>query len=356
MGGPAARRWPILAALALIFLAGLPAVAADDTSLRVAALARRLDALTAGVPDIPALVAGARPSIVSLYRLDGSGQPEGFGTGFIVGQERFILTNAHVVEGAARLAVALDDGTLITGAQYLSDPISDVAIVVARLPAEVPALRPAAAPPAQGAPVVVVGNGLGLRSAAVAGIVAGTVAGGVQYPTLILNAAVQPGHSGSPVLDARGRVAGMVARKPADSAGLAYAIPYDVIQHALRLLRGGDGFVRPWLGIMARESFYAGLGLRSEAGLQVLAVASGSAAAAAGLRAGDEITGIGGQPVRSLQDLRLLLDGLAVNRPVTMAIRREGWPLALELTPGLTSTFQPGAAAGTPAGTDQGLF
>lgn len=204
--------------------------------------------------------------------------------------------------------------------------------------------------------MVVVGNGRGLRTAVAAGVVAAMAPGGVTYPTLVLNAAVQPGHSGSPVLDARGRVAGMVTMTRADAAGLSYALPADMIQHALGLIRGGDGFVRAWLGVLAQESFYAGLGLKAEAGLEVLAVAPGSAAAAAGVRPGDEVTAVVGTPVHSLQDLRLALDGLAPGVAVTLELRREGRRLTLAVTPGASSSQRPGVAAGTPATTAQGLF
>lgn len=342
--------------LALLLLAAVPAAAGDDTPLRLAQLTERVQSLLNAAPDTAQLVAAARPSVVSLYRFDGAGELTGYGTGFVVGQERFILTNAHVVDGAARLMVALDDGTLIAGAQYLADPIADVAVVVARVPEAVPALQPAASPPAQGEPVVVLGNGSGLRSVAVTGVVAGTAPGGVAYPTMVLNTTVQPGHSGSPVLDASGRVAGMVALARADAGGLSYAIPYDVIQHALGLLQSSEGFVRAWLGVLAQESFYAGMGLKSEAGLEVLAVAPGSAAAAAGLRPGDEVTEVGGTAVHSLQDLRLALDALAPGTAITVAGRRAEAPLRVQLMPDRHSTLNPGAVAGTPATTAQGLF
>lgn len=350
-----AVRWVAgIAALSVVAVA--PAAAGGGSDSALAALAQRLDGVVAANLDARSLVATARPSVVSLYRFDASGHLEGYATGFVVGATPFILTSAHAVEGASRLAVALDDGTLVTGARYLADAASDVAVVVAPLPQVPPALRPATEEPPVGAPVLVLGNGLGLRAAAVRGMVSGYAPGGVLYPTLVLDAAVQPGHSGSPVLDGQGRVVAMVASTRRDSGRVTYAVPAAVIQHVLRLLQGSQGFVRPWLGILAQESFYATYGLRSEAGLRVLAVAPGSAAAAAGLAAGDEIVAVGGEPVHSLVDLRLALDGHDPGEPLALRVRRQGEERTVEVRPGLDTSVNPGPVPAAPVTTAQGNF
>lgn len=275
--------------------------------------------------DYSRLYEAAAPSVVAVVsytRDDVTGEPGllRWGTGFVADEKGLIFTNAHVVERAALVTILFADGrsysVKASPPGLLVDKLSDLALVdlAASLEAGGESISVKALPlgdsdrVAVGQPVLAIGNPatMRLRNTLTAGIVSGVGRGlGGFYSFIQTDAAINPGSSGGPLLNLRGEVIGITSMKFVDASleGLAFAIPINTAQAIARELAQSGRVSRPWLGVVIEESWEARIGLPSANGLYVGAVETGSPAGAAGLIAGDFITGVDDRPVRSVQEL-----------------------------------------------------
>jgi serine protease Do len=242
----------------------------------------------------------------------GSQPFRGQGSGFIVGADGVVLTNAHVVRDAKEVTVKLSDRREFRAKVLGSDPVTDVAVL--KLDArDLPTV--ALGDPRQlevGDYVLAIGAPYGLEQSATQGIVSAkgrSLPGDSFVPFIQTDAAVNPGNSGGPLFDANGRVIGINAQIYSQSGGfqgLAFAIPIDValrvkdqiVQHG-RVDHARMGVTLQDLTQPLAESF----GLPRPDGALVASVAGGSAAEKAALKPGDVITQIDGQPVRTAGDV-----------------------------------------------------
>ena len=283
----------------------------------------------------------------------------GQGSGFIVSADGLILTNAHVVRDARQVTVRLSDRREYPAKVLGSDPATDIAVlkVDARGLPTVSLGDPKALQ--VGDWVLAIGAPYGFEQTATQGIVSAkgrSLPGDGYVPFIQTDAAVNPGNSGGPLFDAAGRVVGINAQIYSQSGGfqgLAFAIPVDVALRVKDQVVAHGRVVHARLGVTMQDlsaPLAGSFGLKSPDGALVSGVVPGSAAEKAGLRAGDVITAVDGEPVHVAGDLSSRV-GLA--RPgdrMTLSVWRDRSRSDLPVTLGRAEPDGPQAAAGAADG------
>ena len=233
-------------------------------------------------------------------RGEGDGMPErGAGSGFIVSDDGYILTNAHVVMDADEVTVRLSDRREFAAKVIGSDERSDVAVIKIDANA-LPTVR--IGDPQQLRPgewVLAIGSPFGLENSATAGIVSATsraVGGESNYvPFIQTDVAVNPGNSGGPLFNMRGEVVGMnsmIFSRTGGYMGLSFAVPIDVANDVREQLVKTGHVVRGRIGVAVQDmnaQLAQSFGLDRPRGALVSAVENDSPAASAGVKAGDVI-------------------------------------------------------------------
>ncbi|XVJ59401.1 MAG: PDZ domain-containing protein [Tepidisphaera sp.] len=296
-----------------------------------------------------AIATAVEPSVVHLdVRTSRGGST---GSGWVFDTQGHIITNAHVVRGARQVSVQFFDGLVVAGEVVGSDALTDVAVVkVDSIPGLFAARRAADVVQQQGDRVFAFGSPFGYKFSMSEGIISGL--GRVAGPAVELggfsnliqtDAAVNPGNSGGPLVDVKGRVVGMnvaIATARAErgtnaengqSAGISFAIPVSTVEYVAeqliqngRVLRGFLGLNFGTSGFGRSESFaiYEGDRFRGT-GLVIREVTPRGPADAAGLRPGDVVTTISGQAVPSFSALRGIVGSIRPGQPVTVRVWRE---------------------------------
>jgi S1-C subfamily serine protease len=276
------------------------------------------------------------PSVASL-RIErrAGGWGGGAGSGVAFTPDGYLVTNAHVVAGAERGTATFVDGDELAFEVVGRDPLSDLAVVRAAGGDLTAAPFGDAARLRVGQLVVAVGNPLGFAGTVTAGVVSALgrsmAARDGQASRLVENviqtdAALNPGNSGGALADVRGRVVGI--NTAVAGIGLGLAVPIDAGTRLILSALVHDGRVRrAYLGIVGGTRRLAPrlaerLGRRT--GLEVVQLLDGSPAATAGMRAGDVLVAIGDRAIAGVGDLQRALVGELVDRPVTVAIERDG--------------------------------
>ena len=272
-----------------------------------------------GVPGFRMPPAGAQP-----FR--------GQGSGFIISADGLVLTNAHVVRDAKHVTVKLSDRREFAAKVLGSDAATDVAVL--KIDAKgLPVADLGDARSVQvGDYVLAIGAPYGFEQTATQGIVSAkgrSLPGDSYVPFIQTDAAVNPGNSGGPLFDAGGRVVGINAQIYSRSGGfqgLAFAIPIDVALHAKDQIVAHGRVDHARLGVTLQDlsaPLAESFGLKSPDGALVSSVAPGTAAAAAGLKAGDVITAIDGQPVHTAGDVSSRVGLATPGARVPLAVWRD---------------------------------
>lgn len=274
------------------------------------------------------------PAVVSISTRQGD-RPAGAGSGFLITPDGYALTNSHVVHGRQHVRATTEDGDQLAAELIGEDPATDLALL--RLAArELPYAELGDSETLQvGQLVIAMGNPLGFQSTVSTGVVSavGRALRG-QEGRLIENivqhtAPLNPGNSGGPLVDSRGRVVGINTAIIAMAQGLGFAVPAatarwvvgELISHGRvqRMTLGISATVVPVPRRIARE-----LDLLSDVAIEIAALVPGGAAARAGLQAGDLIVAVGGRILTGLDDLHRLLSGAAAARSFLLTIVRDG--------------------------------
>ena len=270
--------------------------------------------------DLSALVGRAAPAVVGL--LQGRGQ----GSGVVVSGDGYVVTNAHVAHAGVALSARLPDGGQSEAEVVGADTRTDLAVV--RLAERgLPQLALGdTARPAVGEIVVAIGNPLGFERSVSLGVISALdrelrgPGGAVLEGLIQTDAALNPGHSGGPLLDTAGRVAGISTAVVPFARGLGFAIPARTAAWVTAVLLQHGQVRRPYLGIVARaEAVPAGRAVR------ILRVEAGTAAEAAGLRAQDLVLRANGQDLWSMDELQRAMV-LSQPAPVRLEVLRAGAP------------------------------
>jgi putative serine protease PepD len=241
-----------------------------------------------------------------------------------------IVTNAHVVATAETAQVSFGDSGRTVEAEVLGTDVSSDLAVLRVDPGSVDRLRPLPLADSDrvnvGDAVVAIGNPFGLDRTATAGIVSAVgreirAPDGFQIDHVIqTDAPINPGNSGGPLLDARGRVVGVNTQiatggSGRGNVGIGFAVPSNTVREVLPALTRGERIERPFLGVTSAPH---------PAGAEIQGVTPGSPAQAAGLQAGDVITGVDGAPVRDPDDVSQAVSGLEPGDEVEVEVNRDG--------------------------------
>ena len=268
---------------------------------------------------------------------------QGSGSGVIITPDGHVLTNDHVVRGAPRLDAVLSDGTSIEARIVGEDPRY-------RLGTPAPcAWRPAGSHPRRlsglrvGQLVIAIGNPLGLQATVTAGVISALrrtlrgVSGRLIEDVIQTDAALNPGNSGGALVDSTGRVIGITTAIIGGAQGICFAVPIDTAKWVVpELLREGR-VVRAYLGLAGQTQPFdrrlgRRLGLAVPAGVLIASVAQGGPAETAGLRPGDLILAVDGEPTPSVDSVHRLLGRQAIGRTLALRVLREGRLMDLRAT------------------------
>ena len=272
-----------------------------------------------------------RPAVVNLRC--GRGRREGSGSGVLFTPDGFLLTNHHVVQNNDRVRVRLGDGREVAGRVVGADPWTDLAVVQAESESLPHAELGDSAALRVGQLVVAIGSPLGFESTVTAGVVSAlgrtlrSITGHLVDNVIQTDAALNPGNSGGPLVDARGRVIGINTAIIAPAQGICFAIPINMAKHILPQLMQHGKVVHGYLGLHGRNvPLPAALARRYEltgtSGVEVLAVEENGPADQAGLQAEDVIVALDEQATVNVDDLHKRLTKLPVGVPATVTLLR----------------------------------
>jgi Do/DeqQ family serine protease len=277
---------------------------------------------------------------------------QGTGSGFIIKSDGLVLTNAHVVSGADTVTVKLRDGREFRGKVLGTDTLTDVAVVkieANNLPTVAvgnsDSLRP-------GEWAIAIGNPLGLDNTVTVGIISGTGRRSSQVGVpdkrvgfIQTDAAINPGNSGGPLLNQRGQVIGMNTAIIGGAQGLGFAIPINTAQNIANQLIAKGKVDHPYLGIQmttltpelrdqVNRSKEIGVNVQDNEGVLIVRVMPDSPAARAGVKIGDVVKKINGQPVKTADEVQQAVDRATIGGTLQVELNRNGQSVALSVQPG----------------------
>jgi putative serine protease PepD len=288
----------------------------------------------------------ANQVLPSVVKIDvATSQGEGSGSGIILSSDGQILTNNHVVEGAAeggRITVSFSDGSHADATVLGTDPLTDTAVIQAE---DVSGLTPATMGRSDnvdvGEEVVAIGSPFGLDATVTSGIVSalnrpvnvGTDSAGnaTVYPAIQTDAAINPGNSGGPLVDMEGHVVGINSSirssgssyTQAGSIGLGFAIPIDEVMEIVDQLSNGETPTHARLGIGVTDAAATSTAVQITDGAVVGEITDGSAAAEAGLERGDVITKVDDHEITSADSLIATIRSYRPGDEVTLTFQRD---------------------------------
>ncbi|MFT4267146.1 MAG: DegQ family serine endoprotease [Xenophilus sp.] len=276
------------------------------------------------------------------------------GSGFIVSPDGLILTNAHVVQGAKEVTVKLTDRREFQAKVLGADPKTDVAVlrIAAKNLPTVPLGNPKDLK--VGEWVLAIGSPFGFENSVTAGVVSAkgrSLPDDSFTPFIQTDVAINPGNSGGPLFNARGEVVGInsqIYSRSGGYQGVSFAIPIDIATRVKDQIVATGHASHARLGVTIQEvnqAFADSFKLDKPEGALVSNVEKGGAADKAGLRTGDVIRKVDGQPIVSSGDLSALIGQLSPGQTVRIEIWRQGRPEELSASLGNASDKAPVAEA-----------
>jgi len=294
-------------------------------------------------------------------------QPKGVGSGFVLSSDGYIMTNAHVVEGADEVLVTLTDKREFKARIVGADKRTDVAVVKIQATG-LPAIKVGDVSRLKvGEWVMAIGSPFGLENSVTAGIVSAKQRDTGDYlPFIQTDVAINPGNSGGPLINMRGEVVGInsqIYSRSGGFMGISFAIPMDEAIRVSDQLRQNGHVTRGRIGVQigdVTKEVAESIGLGSVQGAFVRSIESGSPADKAGLEPGDIITRFDGKPIEKATDLPRLVGNTKPGTRSNLVVFRRGASKDLavtiaELEPVKTSKAVQAAAEPKSAGTAQSM-
>ena len=280
------------------------------------------------MPDLPGVPDGAEPSA-------------GFGSGFILSADGYIITNAHVVKNADSIQVGLPDRREFDAELIGADERTDVALLKVNA-SGLPTLTLGDSDTLKvGQWVLAIGSPFGFEYTATQGIVSAltrSLPNENYVPFIQTDVAVNPGNSGGPLFDLDGNVVGVnsqIYSRSGGYMGLSFAIPINLVQSVARQLKAQGYVSRGWLGVVIQDidqPLAESFGLDKPAGALVAQVTPGSPADDAGVQAGDVILSFAGTALSNSSDLPPLVGNTEVGQSAVLDVLRNRESLSLQVT------------------------
>ena len=302
---------------------------------------------------VMAAVEKAGPSVVNIdvrqTVTDGSrsGEVGGSGSGFVITRDGFILTNSHVVHGAAKIHVTLTDGREYPALPVGDDPDSDLAVIRIDAPDLAQAQLGDSSRVKVGQLAIAIGNPFGFQATVTAGVVSAlgrslrAQSGRLIDNVIQTDAALNPGNSGGPLVNSRGQVIGVNTAMIRPAQGICFATAIDTAKFVAGWLIKEGKFRRAYIGVSGQDvpihrrvaRFYK---LPVESGVLVISLEAGSPAETAGIAMGDVIVAFNDEPVFGIAALHKLLLGKEIGVSSRITVIRHTEKLTLPITPAET--------------------
>ena len=264
---------------------------------------------------------------------------EGVGSGVVIDEKGYILTNNHVIDDAERLKITLADGQVLRGRVVGSDEMTDLAVIKVETNTPLPPAPLGNSDQLKAGQIVIaIGNPFGLAGgpAVTAGIISsvrrsiGTKSGVLEL--IQTDAAINPGNSGGPLINTKGEIIAINTANMPYAQGIGFAVPVNTAKEILAELVEKGKVTRPWIGIASvklnpRLARY--FGLQSSDGALVASVEPYSPADDAGIRRGDIIEGIDGTKVEDPTQIASAVRKKHLDEKMTIAVNRYGTRLEL---------------------------
>ena len=266
----------------------------------------------------------------------------GLGSGFITTADGRIFTNAHVIDGATDVQVALKDGRSFPGKVLGEDPVTDVAVIKIEA-SNLPIVKISDSDQTEaGQWAIAIGNPLGLDNTVTAGIISATGRSssdiGIadkRVDFIQTDAAINPGNSGGPLLNEQGEVIGMNTAIIQGAQGIGFAVPINTVEEIAEQLIATGRAEHPFVGIQMvtltpeikqdiNSNPNSGFRIDVEEGVLIVRIAPNSPAAEAGLRARDIIQAIDNQTIQTGDDVQQLVSKTSVGDNLNFSIIRNG--------------------------------
>ncbi|MCJ7996038.1 Do family serine endopeptidase [Rhizobium cremeum] len=285
-------------------------------------------------------------------------RPTSQGSGFFISEDGYIVTNNHVVDDGAAFTIVMNDGKELDAKLVGKDSRTDLALLKVDNPkqkftyvdfADDEAMR-------VGDWVVAVGNPFGLGGTVTAGIISarGRDIGSGPYDDYIqIDAAVNRGNSGGPDFNLAGQVVGIntaIFSPSGGNVGIAFAIPASVAKDVIAKLKEGGSVQRGWLGVQIQpvtQDIADSLGLSEASGALVVSPQAGSPGDKAGIKQGDVVTAVNGEPVKDPRDLARRIAAFAPGTQVDVSLWREGKAVSVKVDLGTLPSEQALAGEGS---------
>ena len=263
----------------------------------------------------------------------GPGDTQSLGSGFIISEDGYVLTNHHVVKDADEIIVKLTDRRELVAKLIGSDARTDIAVLKVEA-SHLPIVTIGSPQALQvGEWVLAIGSPFGFEQSVTAGIVSAkgrSLPGGNYVPFIQTDVAINPGNSGGPLFNMDGKVVGInsqIYSRTGGFMGLSFAIPMDVAMNVVDQIKARGKAAHGWLGVQIQDvtrELAESFGMKKPQGALVSRVVPGSPAEKANLQIGDIITEFNGQAIEKSSDLPPMVGMTPINQEATLKIIRQG--------------------------------
>jgi serine protease Do len=272
------------------------------------------------------------------------GDTQSLGSGFIISQDGYVLTNHHVVKDADEIVVKLSDRRELVAKLIGSDARTDVALLKVAAK-DLPAVTIGVPQQLQvGEWVLAIGSPFGFEQSVTAGIVSAkgrSLPGGNYVPFIQTDVAINPGNSGGPLFNMDGKVVGInsqIYSRTGGFMGLSFSIPMDVVMSVVDQIKTKGKAAHGWLGVQIQDvtrELAESFGMKQPQGALVSKIMPGSPAEKATLQIGDIITEFNGQAIEASADLPPMVGMAPINENATLKIIRQGENKTIDFKIGL---------------------
>jgi S1-C subfamily serine protease len=269
----------------------------------------------------------------------------GSGSGFLFTPDGYLLTNSHVVHGSDEITVRLNDDTRFSADLVGSDPDSDLAVLRIGSPSALPYVEFGDSSALKvGQVAIAIGNPLGYSKTVTAGVISAlgrtlrASSGRLMHDVIQTDAALNPGNSGGPLVDSKGRVIGVNTAMIPQAQAICFATGINTAKWVIGQLFAHGRVRRAYIGVSGATVPIATrvvrhFGLRSSTAVHVLELVPGSPAAVAGVEAGDRMIALDGVPIDGIDGLQRLLDSSWIGRESQLEILRRSSVIRVKIRP-----------------------